>query len=315
MSRRFPLALFVFAFLGWAFDFYDLVLLGFMKGEVGRSLGMTLRGEAWLLGVALGTSGVGGIVAGALADRYGKRSLLALTVLLYSVGSLICGAAASALVFFLGRAVVGPGVGGEWAIGHGMLAEAVEPRLRGRASAALQAGEPLGVALAAIVGYFVLPRVGWRWVLIGSSATALLALAVRLSTHLPAEPAKVRPTLHDLHAARVGSRMRRAWLLGVMKLGTYWSCYTWLPTFLLHQMGQSVGRSAAWMLTAQLGQFSGMIAFGKLHELSLATGVETASRTIGAGSALVGSPAYDTQANQLFVGSSDGKLYVLAAPL
>ena len=57
----------------------------------------------------------------------------------------------------LGRAIVGLGVGGEWAIGHGMLAEAVPPERRGRWSAALQSGEPLGVAMAAIIGYLVLP--------------------------------------------------------------------------------------------------------------------------------------------------------------
>ena len=34
-------------------------------------------------------------------------------------------------------------------------------------------------------------------------------------------------------------------MLGVLKLGTYWTCYTWLPKFLQNQMAQPVGRSAA----------------------------------------------------------------------
>lgn len=257
---------YLFALLGWAFDFYDLVLLGFLKDPVGRDLHLSATGEAWLLGVALGASGLGGIVAGALADRIGKRTMLAWTVLVYSAGSLVCGLAPSARIFVAGRAVVGLGVGGEWAIGHGMLAEAVAPERRGRWAAALQSGEPLGVAIAAVVGYVVLPHVGWRNVLIGSSVTALLALAARRSVHLPDEPASHGLDVRALARAGVGWRLVAAWLLGVFKLGTYWTCYTWLPTFLVRDMHQDVARSLAWMLTAQSGQLVGMLTFGVVSD-------------------------------------------------
>ncbi|HEY6477709.1 MAG TPA: MFS transporter [Polyangia bacterium] len=270
MRSRFPLAIFLFAFAGWTFDFYDLVLLGFLKDAVGRDLHLSHTAESWLLGVGLGASGLGGLVAGALADRFGKRAILSVTVLVYSIGSLVCGLAPNATVFFVGRVIQGLGVGGEWAIGHGMLAEAVAPGMRGRAAAALQAGEPVGVAIAALVGYLILPRVGWRAVLIGSSATALLAVVARASAHLPNRPAVTRPYLAELRAAaRVPGLARRfgaAWLLGVFKLGTYWSCYTWLPTFLSHGMHQSVGRSLTWMVTAQAGQLGGMLGFGAISD-------------------------------------------------
>ena len=45
--------LFLFAFLGWTFDFYDLVLFGFIKDHVSHDLGLSHSSEAWLLGVAL----------------------------------------------------------------------------------------------------------------------------------------------------------------------------------------------------------------------------------------------------------------------
>ncbi len=53
-------------------------------------------------------------------------------------------------------------------------------------------------------------------------------------------------------------------MLGVFKLGTYWTCYTWLPKFLQNQISATSrsARSAVWVLTAQLGQFLGMMAFG-----------------------------------------------------
>ena len=259
--------IYLFALLGWTFDFYDLVLLGFLMDPVARDLSLSPTSKAWLLGVALGASGVGGIAAGALADRVGKRTMLAWTVLIYSVGSLVCGLASGPWMFVAGRAIVGLGVGGEWAIGHGMLAESVAPARRGRWAAALQSGEPLGVALAAVVGYLLLPRVGWRVVLVGSSVTALIAFAARRSVHLPDEPAaKGESTLRLLASARIGRRLGAAWLLGVFKLGTYWTCYTWLPSFLLHEMHQDVARSLTWMLTAQVGQLGGMFAFGVVSD-------------------------------------------------
>ncbi len=266
VARSFPTRLFAFAFLGWAFDFYDLVLIGFLKEPVGHTFHLSQASEAWMLGVALGSSGIGGIVAGALADRLGKRDILAATVLLYSFGSLVAGAAPVFEVFLLGRALVGLGVGGEWAIGHGMLAEAVEPAYRGRASALLQAGEPVGVAIAAVAGYLLVPWLGWRWVMIGSSATALLAFAMRSSLHLPNTRAARRPPLAAILAAGVGRKMALAWVLGVLKLGTYWTCYTWLPSFLLNEMHQGVGRSLTWVITAQSGQLLGMLTFGQVAD-------------------------------------------------
>jgi MFS family permease len=256
---------YLFALLGWTFDFYDLVLLGFIKDPVARDLHLSRLEEAWLLGVALGASGIGGILAGALADRIGKRTMLAWTVMIYSIGSLLCGVAGGARAFVVGRSVVGLGVGGEWAIGHGMLAEAARPARRGRWAAALQAGEPIGVALATLVGYVVLPRVGWRAVLVGSSATALIALAVRRSVYLPDVPAPRANALHRLIQAHIGRRFVAAWVLGVCKLGTYWTCYTWLPSF-LRDMHQAVSRSLAWMLTAQVGQLIGMLTFGLISD-------------------------------------------------
>jgi MFS family permease len=260
--RGFPTRLFLFAFFGWVFDFYDLVLLGFLKDAVGKDLGLSHSAETWMLGVALGASGVGGILSGLLADRFGKRKLLTATIWLYSLGSLAAGLAPSLPWFLAARVVVGLGVGGEWAIGHGMVAESVAPAWRGRASAALQSGEPVGVMLAAIAGFLVMPLIGWRWVMIGSSATALLAVFARRSIHLPDAPATDRSRIRELLNPDISKRLVCAWLLGVLKLGTYWTMYTWLPTFLLRQMHQSIGRSLTWVLTAQIGQLTGMLSFG-----------------------------------------------------
>lgn len=266
MVQTFPYRLFLYAFLGWTFDFYDLVLFAYIKDPISQEFHLSHSAESWLLGLALSTSGIGGILAGILADRYGKRSMLAMTVMIYSVGSAVCGLAPNLWVFIAGRALVGLGVGGEWAIGHGMVAEAVESRIRGRAAAILQAGEPVGAALAALVGFLLVPLVGWRAVLLGSSATALLAVAMRRSMALPNERVNRRVSLAQVFQVGVGQRMVLAWVLAVFKLGTYWTCYIWLPSFLSHEMGQRVGKSILWIMTSQVGQFVGMVTFGSFAD-------------------------------------------------
>jgi len=271
--ERFPVKTWLIAFAGWAFDFYDLVLFSFLLIPIGQDLRLSVSQEAWLLGVALGGSGVGGILFGYLSDLCGRKRVMVWTICLYSLGTGMTAFATGPGTLLLFRLVTGLGVGGEWAVGHALLAEASPRSMRGRASALLQAGEPVGVALAAIVGLLGAPLLGWRGVFLVSSATAAIALVVR--RHLPESrlwtrqrKARLSPVaaLRRLAQARLLGALGKGWLLGVFKLGTYWTCYTWLPKFLQNEMGQPVGRSALWIVTAQLGQFLGMMGFGVIAD-------------------------------------------------
>ena len=76
----------------------------------------------------------------------------------------------------------------------------------------------------------------------------------------------MRPKLEPAQLTGIASRLFRGWVLGVFKLGTYWTCYTWLPSFLVKEMHQGVGKSIAWMLTAQAGQLVGMLVFGQVSD-------------------------------------------------
>src|SRR5512143_906210 len=270
---KFPVKTWLIAFAGWMFDFYDLVLFSFLLIPIGRDLGLSATEEAWLLGVALGASGIGGILFGYLSDIYGRKRIMTWTICLYSAGTALTAFATGPLTLVIFRLVTGLGVGGEWAVGHALLAESSPSGMRGRASALLQAGEPVGVALAAMVGLLGEPLVGWRAVFLISSASAAVAIVVR--QHLPEsrlwqrqreERLSPGAALRRLAAAGLVGAMLKGFLLGVFKLGTYWTCYTWLPKFLQNQMGQPVGRSALWIATAQAGQFLGMMGFGVLAD-------------------------------------------------
>lgn len=266
---RFPVRIWLIAFAGWMFDFYDLVLFSFLLIPIGNDLGLSTSQEALLLGVALGASGLGGILFGYLSDVYGRKTIMTATIVLYSLGTALTATATGPITLVLFRLLTGLGVGGEWAVGHAVLAEATPQGMRGRASALLQAGEPVGVGLAAVVGLLLTPLIGWRAIFVLSSASALIAIVVR--RHLPESTLwqqqrharlSVAAALRTMARQHLIAPMIKGWLLGVFKLGTYWTCYTWLPKFMQQQFHQPIGKSALWILTAQLGQFLGMMAFG-----------------------------------------------------
>jgi MFS family permease len=121
------------------------------------------------------------------------------------------------------------------------------------------------------VGFGIAPHVGWRMVLLGSGLTALWAVVVR--KHLPESPlwekkkqAEISVARHWLRTPQGLSILLRSFVLATFKLGTYWTCYTWLPKFFLTRFHEPLGRSLLWILTAQVGQFIGMMAFGKVAD-------------------------------------------------
>ncbi len=260
--------------LGWIFDFYDLILIVFLMPAIEHSLGMRIEQSAWLVGIGLGASGIGGVLFGWLADLYGRKKVLTATVILFSLGMLASGFVQTPWQFFVARFITGLGLGGEWAVGHALIAESVPAEKRGRWSAFLQSGEPIGVALAAIVGFVIAPVVGWRAVFGWSALTGLLALAFR--RYMKESPLWLKsPRLSSVERLQAVQPFLRqfwplmllAWVLALFKLGTYWTCYTWLPRFIQESFGVvAMGKSALWILLGQLGQFMGMYLFGMVAD-------------------------------------------------
>ena len=149
----------LFPWLGWIFAVSDRHLLSLLLASttIAQDLGMDRTEQAWVIGASLGFSAAGGLLGGWLADRYGRKPILMLTIVVYSVGTFASGFAVDGYTLLLARAITGLGVGGEWAVAHALVGETVPPHVRGRYGAYLQSGAAFGLARWIVVCHEVSP--------------------------------------------------------------------------------------------------------------------------------------------------------------
>ncbi|WP_414644441.1 MFS transporter [Brachybacterium sp.] len=170
--------------IGWALDAMDVGLISFVIAalsvhwELSKADG-SLIASAGFAGMAIGAS-----VGGLLADRIGRRSVFALTLLVYGLAT-----GASALAMGVGalivlRFIVGLGLGAELPVASTLMSEFAPARIRGRVIVWLEAFWALGWILAAVIGTFVAASgpTGWRWALAVGLVPAAYSLVIRWGT-------------------------------------------------------------------------------------------------------------------------------------
>jgi len=264
---------------GWLFDFYDLMMFSFLLIPIKMTLGLSDASLSLLLGSTLAATALGGILFGYLSDRFGRKTVLSWTILVYSLGTFACGFAQGVWWLLVFRVITGLGVGGEWATGQTLVGETFPAKMRARFAAVMQTGAPLGIALASVVGGFVQPALasafgpdrGWRGCFFLSVLPALLVVVIRRvmpesdvwleRRRLAAEPEGGH--LSDLLRT---PGLRRLFLLGLVlaltDMSAYWFTYSWMPKYLYDNLGFSMARSGLWMLVAQAGGLLGYLSFG-----------------------------------------------------
>ena len=157
---RYEWLVLIIASAGWIFDQYESQVFVLTKdrilAEVSQAGSDVLKGAGdplyaiFLLGGTLG-----GLAAGSLADRFGRRPLLVVTILLYSLFS--------GLTFFVTswwqlatlRFLVAIGVGGEWAVAASLVAEVFPARARAYASGIFHASSIIGIWMATVAAIAV----------------------------------------------------------------------------------------------------------------------------------------------------------------
>lgn len=252
-------------------DAMDVLLYVFALQTLRATFGFS-NAEAGLVSSAtLIASAAGGLAAGVLADRIGRRRTLIYTILLYSLASGGTALSNGLGHLLLWRALVGIGLGGEWSAGAVLVAESWPPESRGRAIGFMQSGWALGYMLAAVVTAVVLPRFGWRPLFLVGVLPALLAVAIRRKVAEPEVWSKQkglpRARLAGLFRPPLLRRTLLATALNTSVLFAYWGLFTWLPGFLTAPVeeggaGLSIVRTSAWVFTMQIGAFLGYNSFG-----------------------------------------------------
>jgi MFS family permease len=260
-----------FAWAAWCTGFYSLILLSFLLKPIQEELGLDKEDLPLLTAVGVGMTGVGGLLFGWMSDRLGRRLSMAVSIAAFSIGNALCGLSSDLGMLILARALAGLGIGGTWGAGQAMLGETIPPALRGRYGALAQSGAPAGLGLAAIVGSFLAPTLGWRTVFLVS---ALPIVVVFLWRRLPEsdiwlehrrrreqEPRR-GPILAQLVAGDMVGLFSRAFLLTALNMSAYWFAVVWLPRYLQEQRGLSIFASGWWTLAFVAGSVTGYLTFG-----------------------------------------------------
>jgi MFS family permease len=222
------------------------------------------------------TSALGGWAAGLLADALGRVVALQVTVAWFASFAFLSGFTNSPQELLAARALQGFGFGGEWAVGALLIAETMQPRLRGRAAGLVQSSWAVGWALAA-VGFWLLSaylpaRLAWRALFWLGLLPALLILYVRRRVREPETFAAARRGV-PLRTRILGIFGRTLWpttlgasLLAAGMQGGYYSVSTWLPTYLRTERHLDVGGTAVYLLILIAGSFSGYLTSAWLND-------------------------------------------------
>ncbi|WP_110954846.1 MFS transporter [Anaerosinus massiliensis] len=290
--------------VGWAFDAMDTGIVSFVLPKLmglwnlsGAQVGFI--GSVGLIGMAVGAA-----LAGSLADSMGRKKLLAVTMLIYGLGTGGCGLAWNyeSLLFF--RFVVGFGLGGQVPVAVTLMSEYSPDKYRGRMIVLLESSWAIGWLVAAVISYLVIPKYGWQlaffigafpavwviyvWKVIPESALYLVKKGRLQEAHeIVCEiersagiPCGAMPTTVDNTAQKKtsfaftqlfsGIYLKKTiclWILWFGLVFSYYGIFMWLPTLLVkagHSMVQSFS-FVMWMTLAQIpGYFTAAMLVDKI---------------------------------------------------
>jgi MFS transporter, SHS family, lactate transporter len=270
------------AYLGWALDGFDFNILAFVLVDVQRSFTVNNALAGALLSISALFRVVGGVGAGAAADRWGRKGPLMFSILCYSILTFLCGFSTSYAMLFAFRALFGIGMGGVWSAGMPLALEHWPAHLRGRASGLLQSAYATGYILMAVIYQFVHPIVAsagelsWRfffwlgivpaalafWIMRGVKESPVWIESQRQGRAQPAQPGFAVGRLFQRELLPV---TLHGFLLMAGMLAMYYSITYLYPKFLQTHGFQTLG----FVISFNVGGILGGIACGRLAETPL----------------------------------------------
>lgn len=289
--------------IGWALDAMDVGLISFIMAALAVHWGITPTQSSWLASVGFIGMALGATFGGLLADKFGRRHIFALTLLVYGLATGASALATGLTLLIILRFFIGLGLGAELPVASTLISEFAPLKVRGRMVVLLEAFWAVGWILAAVIGTFVVgaSESGWRWALALGMVPALYALYVRL--HLPEsvrfleskgrheeaeeivasfeaevdeadiDRATPAPTYseEDVTATSIWSKSLRGRTLALWTIWfcvnlSYYGAFIWIPSLLVAD-GFSLVKSFSFTLIITLAQLPGYAAAAWLIEV------------------------------------------------
>lgn len=259
------------SFLGWTLDAFDYFLLVFVIPEIARDFHVGLTEVAFSLMLTLAMRPVGAFIFGRLADRYGRRPILMIDIVLFAVLEAASALAPSLTALLIIRALFGIAMGGEWGIGASLAMESIPTKARGLVSGILQEGYATGYLLGALAYWLLFDHIGWRGMFALGVLPALLVLYVRRV--VPESPVwetartttPVRPGLFETMRGRWPLFAYLVVLMMAFNMFSHGSQDLY-PTFLKQQLHFATATVSKLTIVLNLGAIVGGLAFGAWSE-------------------------------------------------
>lgn len=295
--NRFHLRLLIWSFLIIAFDGYDLVVYGAAVPALIEKWNLTAV-EAGAMG-SYGLFGMmfGAIFFGTLADRIGRKNVIAITLIFFSLFTFLCGFAETPTLFSAFRFLAGLGLGGIMPNVIALLTDYAPKSMRSMIVSIVLCGYSVGGILAPSLGILLMPTFGWESIFWFAGLpllflplmykqlpeTASHLIRTGKKEELIATLSKVNPGLtfnKNDEIAELKAPETKVPIVGLFKdnraLSTvmfwiaFFSCLlmiyglnTWLPKLMI-EAGYGLNSSLGFLIALQSGAIIGTLIIGRL---------------------------------------------------
>lgn len=274
---------FLAAWVGWVMDAFDFTIYLLVMPEMAKEFGVGVTALAGSITLTLLLRLIGGVAAGAVADRWGRKLPLMISV----VWLALCdGAVAMAPTFtwvLVLRTLFGFGMGAEWTSGATLAMENWPERSRGIASGILHGGWAVGYLLAAVVSGFVVPVWGWRALFIIAALPALFAFPIRFLVPESFDRAKALAerqanSLRGFSGSGLMTRLVWGSLVMAFNFGGYYGLTSLYPVLLKTELGMTTRGVSVLVTIVNVGMLLGTALCGAIaSRLGVAKAVAVAA--------------------------------------
>jgi EmrB/QacA subfamily drug resistance transporter len=241
---------------------------------------------SWVVTAYLLSSTVAGPLYGKFGDLYGRKTVLQAAIVIFLVGSALCGLSQSMIQLIGFRALQGLGAGGLIVVTLAVVGDIIPPRERGKYQGYFGAVFGLSTIIGPLAGGFLVDNLSWRWIFyvnLPIGIVALSAIAVAFRSHTTSR----RHTMDYLGAALLAAELTSVILFTSLG-GTTWAwrspqivvlialSIVLLPAFIWveHRCDEpilplSLFRNRTFAATSAIGFIVGFALFGAVTYLPL----------------------------------------------